>query len=107
LEDPEGWDAVVTASSIVSTPPQLIVLSPSWALGANDDYVADMLMNIETADSVEESQKLWDELQLYAWEELLPVIQLGGFNDLFAYSNKLEGFIGLTGPVFWNAKFVE
>lgn len=102
-----AWDAFVTSSSTVSTPPQLIALSPSFGGGVNDQKVIDLMKQIENAPTIEEAQALWDELQLYAWEELLPIVNLGGFNALYAYSNKIEGVTATTGPIFWNVSKSE
>lgn len=105
--DLSAWDAFITTSSIVSTPPQLIALSPTWAGGVNDESVGEAIRAIETASSLEEAQALWDELQLYAWEELIPVVQFGGYNDLFGYSHNVQGLTTMTGPVFWNVSVSE
>lgn len=98
----DTWDAFITSSSTVSTPPQLIALSPSFGGGVNDPKVGEVLKEIETAPSLEEAQKLWDDLQLYAWEELLPVVNIGGYNSLYAHSSKVKGITTTTGPIFWN-----
>lgn len=102
-----AWDAFVTTSSTVSTPPQLIALSPSWAGGVNDDHVGEQMAAIENAATTEEAQDIWDELQLYAWEELLPVIQIGGFHALYAQSSKVSEVTTSNGPIFWNVSISE
>ena len=103
----DEWDIFVVSSSTVSTPPQLLALSPTFAGGVGDDKVIEMMRQIETAPSLEEAQALWDELQGYAWEELLPIVNIGGFNSLYAVRSNVEGVTAFTGPVFWNAYFVE
>lgn len=105
--DFEDWDAFITSSSTVSTPPQLIALSPSFGGGVNDSKVAEDMKEIENAPSLEEAQKLWDDLQLYVWEELLPIVNIGGFNALYGHSNKVEGLTATTGPIFWNVSITE
>lgn len=105
--DTSAWDAFMTTSSIVSTPPQLLALSPTWAGGVNDDSVVEAMKEIEFAPSLEEAQALWDDLQLYAWEELIAVAQIGGYNDLFGYNKKVEGITTNTGPIFWNVTVSE
>ncbi|WP_368653195.1 ABC transporter substrate-binding protein [Ornithinibacillus sp. 4-3] len=105
--DFEAWDAFITSSSTVSTPPQLIALSPSFGGGVNDDSVGEAIKEIETAPTLEEAQQRWDELQLYAWEELLPIINIGGYNSFWAYNKKVEGIDALTGPIFWNVSIEE
>ncbi|HLR75464.1 MAG TPA: ABC transporter substrate-binding protein [Virgibacillus sp.] len=103
----DAWDVFITSSSTVSTPPQLLALSPTWAGGVNDDHVGDLMEQIEKAPSIEEAQELWDELQLYAWEELLPVINFGGYHSLYAHSTNVSGITTTSGPIFWNVTVSE
>ena len=102
-----AWDAFVTSSQIVSTPPQLIVLSPAWGGGFDDSTVLAAMKSIEVAPSLEEAQAHWDELQLYAWKELLPIVQLGGNNSLNGVNKKVKGVTNSSGPIFWNVKIEE
>lgn len=102
-----SWDATISGSSIVSTPPQLISLSPSWAGGVNDSFIVDTMEDIELAKDHEEAKELWDTLQLYAWEEHLPTIQLGGFSKVYSLNNKIKGVETLVGPIFWNVTVEE
>lgn len=103
----EEWDVLLSSSSTVSTPPQLIALSPSFAGGVGDPKVIEDMQAIETAPTLEEAQELWDNLQGYAWEELLPIVNIGGFNSLYAHRNNMEGISAFSGPVFWNAYFTD
>jgi len=105
--DFSAWDVFITSSSTVSTPPQLLALSPTWAGGVNDDHVQDLMEQIEKAPTIEEAQDLWDELQLYAWEELLPVINTGGYHSLYGHSTKVSGITTTSGPIFWNVTVSE
>src|SRR5699024_6939006 len=101
------WDAFISSSTAVSTPPQLLVLSDEWAGGVNDDAVGEAMKDIEFAPTLEEGQALWDDLQLYAWEELLPVIHFGGNNTLYGYNKNVSGIETTTGPIYWNATINE
>lgn len=103
----DSWDAFITSSSTVSTPPQLIALSPSWAGGVNDDSVDERMEAIEKAESIEDAQAIWEELQLYAWEELLPIVHVGGYNSLYAHSENVSGITTSSGPIFWNVTISE
>ncbi|WP_019156842.1 ABC transporter substrate-binding protein [Robertmurraya massiliosenegalensis] len=105
--NPEEWDAFVTSSQIVSAPSQLLALSPTWGGGLNDQKAIDMMAAIETAQESVEAKKVWDDLQLYAWKELLPIVQLGGNNRLDAANKKVEGVSSFSGPIFWNTKVVD
>lgn len=100
--DLSAWDAFISSSTTVSTPPQLIALSPTWAGGVNDDYVGELMEKIEFAPTIEEAQDTWDELQLYAWEELLPIVQLGGASTIYGHHKNVEGIVDSSGPIFWN-----
>lgn len=101
------WDAFISSSTAVSTPPQLLVLSDTWAGGVNDDSVGEAMKDIEVAPTLDEAQSLWDDLQLYAWEELLPVIHFGGNNTLYGYNKNVSGIETTTGPIYWNATINE
>lgn len=104
---PEDWDALVIGSSMVSTPVQLLALSETEMGGVGDPKVTEQLEKIESSSSHEEARALWDELQHYVWESHLPIINLGGNNELFASSKQVEGFSIFTGPLYWNTKVTE
>ncbi|WP_164553405.1 ABC transporter substrate-binding protein [Brevibacillus marinus] len=96
------WDAVVTGTSTVTTPSQLISLSETYAGGTHDPKIKELLQSIETSANYEEAKKLWDELQAYAWEHYLPITVLGGYNNLYGASKKVKAITTLSGPVYWN-----
>lgn len=100
--DPKAWDVLITGSSTVSTPTQLLYISSTFAGGIADTKTADLLAEIEGATSQEEAKALWDELQGYAWEEHLPVSIIGGYYGLFGATDKVEGITTFSGPIFWN-----
>lgn len=102
-----AWDVTVSGSSIVSTPPQLISLSSSWAGGVNDQHILDTMNAIEFEPEIEKAKELWNELQLYAWEEYLPTIQLGSFGKLYVTGSNVSEVDTLVGPIFWNVSVGE
>src|SRR5699024_1114490 len=102
VNEPDQWDGLVITMSIVSTPPQLLYLSPQWAGGYDDENIPALMNTIEHADSSDEAQELWDELQLYVWEDLLPLVQFGGFSTVLAMSEDVKGVDAPLGPIFWN-----
>src|SRR5699024_277993 len=69
----DEWDAYMTSASAVSTPPQLIALSPVWGATVNDDYAVEQIQDIEGAESLEEAQEKWEEYQLHIREESQPI----------------------------------
>ncbi|WP_368653188.1 ABC transporter substrate-binding protein [Ornithinibacillus sp. 4-3] len=103
-EDLSTWNMFITGSSVVSTPPQLLALSPTWGGGVNDDKILEQLSAIETSESQEEAKQIWDDIQQYAWEEHVPVSILGGYSMFHAASAKVEGFTTFSGAIFWNTK---
>ncbi|MEH7123064.1 ABC transporter substrate-binding protein [Bacillus sp. JJ1773] len=100
--NPGDWDAVVTGSSTVTTPSQLVSLSPSFAGGMHDPKITELLQTLETSTSQEEAKKIWDQLQQYAWENHVPVTILGGYNNLYGAADKVKGISTLSGPIYWN-----
>lgn len=98
------WDIEVQGATMVSTPPQLITLSTTWSGGVNDPYIPESLKAIENAASLEEAYKLWDELQLYVWEEHLPIINFGHSYALYGVRKNVQEIeMSTVGPVLWNA----
>jgi len=102
--EPDAWDIFVVGSSTVSTPSQLIMISPSFSGGVGDSKIIDLLGAIEVSETEEEAKELWDELQEHAWENHLPITMFGGYYDLFGATTKVEGFSTFSGGVFWNTK---
>ncbi|WP_368653140.1 ABC transporter substrate-binding protein [Ornithinibacillus sp. 4-3] len=104
--DPTLWDIFPLGLSMVSTPPQLLSLSPTWAGGIADNYITDQIKEIENAASIEESREIWEDLQAYNWD-YLPVINLGGTSTLYGISDKVQGLESPLGPLFWNVTIEE
>lgn len=100
------WDIEVMGISMTSTPPQLLMLSSTWAGGVNDDKITNMLKEIESSTDLDQAHQLWDELQEYAWD-YLPIINLGGGNTLYGITDKVEGLEVPLGAVYWNVSVNE
>jgi len=105
--DQDVWDVYVASASTVSTPPQLITLSPTWAGGVNNDHVVETIEAIEKAETLEEAREMWDDIQHYVWEEVVPTINLGGYHSFFAAGNHVSGITTTSGPIFWNVSKSE
>lgn len=104
----EAWDIEVQGITMTSTPPQLTSLSTTWSGGVNDPNIPEGLKAIENASSLEEAYQLWDELQLYVWEEHLPIINFGHSYTLYGMSKKIQGLeMSTIGPVLWNTTVSE
>lgn len=104
---PGDWDAFITTFGTVTTPTQLLAVSPTYGLGVQDDTILDLAEKIGTSSTHEEAKQLWDELQGYAWEKHMPISILGGFNTLYGETSKVKGFNTFQGAVFWNVEIEE
>ncbi|WP_368652635.1 ABC transporter substrate-binding protein [Ornithinibacillus sp. 4-3] len=102
---PSEWDMYMTSASTVSTPPQLIGLSPRF--GGVYPEVSELISSIETAPTQEEAFEYWEELQGKLWEEYLPIVHIGGYNALYGHNTKVKGLETSTGPIFWNVTVSE
>ncbi len=98
------WDAFITSFGTVSTPTQLLAISPTYGGGVNDDYIIGLTEEIGTSSTHEEAKAKWDELQRYAWEEYMPVSILGGYSALYGETDKVKGFHAFLGGVYWNVE---
>jgi len=105
--NPGQWDAMIAGSSTVTTPTQLVYISPSFAGGMHDEKIANLLKSIGTSTNHEEAKVLWDELQGHAWENHVPITILGGYNNLYGATNKVKGIESLSGPIYWNVEKTE
>ncbi len=104
---PEEWDVMMFATATVSTPSQLLSISPTFAGGIADSTTTSLLEALEASSSHEEAKKWWDELQGHAWENHLPVTIIGGYNSLYGATDKVEGVTTFSGPIFWNTKLLK
>lgn len=101
------WDAFVNGLTTVTTPTQLLAISPTYAGGVQDEKIIDLTEQIATASSQEEAKQIWDELQGYAYEHHLPVSLLGKFHTLYGKTDQVEGIFDHHGLVYWNVSVKE
>ena len=101
------WDAVIMGFATVSTPTQLLAISPTYAGGVHDPTIRSLSEALEFASTDEEAKQIWDELQGYAWEKHVPVTILSNYKALYAASEKVEGLTTFSGAVYWNTKKVD
>ena len=100
--DPALWDIYITHSAVLPeptlTPPQLGDGAPGWwSSPAKDAALA--AFNAE-ADPKKRAA-LWGNVQNVVFTEV-PYIRVGGFNNLTARSAKLDGYVPMPWPFFWN-----
>lgn len=107
-DDPSAYDMFYTGFSVVSTPHQYVFLDSSteWAGWTDDEDMDKLLSEIKKSDDQEEAKELYSELQEIYWERV-PVINTGENSRVSAYSNNLDGYTEMLGPIFWNVSIKE
>lgn len=101
--NPEAYDLFYTGFSTTATPNQYVFLDsqtawPGWSENADIDR---LLNEIKLEENPDEALALTAELQKVMWE-YLPIISTGQNSRVSGYSEKLEGYKTMLGPVFWN-----
>jgi len=100
--DPALWDIYITHSAVLPeptlTPPQLGDGAPGWwSSPAKDAALA--AFNAE-ADPKKRAA-LWGNVQAVVFSEV-PYIRVGNFNSVTARAAKLDGYVAMPWPFFWN-----
>jgi len=100
--DPTLWDIYITHSAVLPeptlTPPQLGDGAPGWwSSPAKDAALA--AFNAE-ADPKKRAA-LWGNVQAVVFTEV-PYIRVGNFNSVTARAAKLDGYVAMPWPFFWN-----
>jgi len=100
--DPALWDIYITHSAVLPeptlTPPQLGDGAPGWwTTPAKDAALA--AFNAE-ADPKKRAA-LWGNVQSVVFTEV-PYIRVGNFNSVTARAAKLDGYVAMPWPFFWN-----
>src|SRR5438034_6817098 len=100
--DPALWDIYITHSAVLPeptlTPPQLGEGAPGWWSSPAKKAALDAF-NAE-ADPKKRGA-LWGNVQQVVFTEV-PYIRVGNFNSLTARSAKLDGYVAMPWPFFWN-----
>jgi peptide/nickel transport system substrate-binding protein len=102
-KDPSAYDIFFTGWDTAMIPHQYNFLDSKaeWPGWTNSPEMDKLLEEISTAKSQEEAKALTEELQKVFWE-YLPVINVGTYNNITAYDEKVQGFKTFIGPVLWN-----
>src|SRR5699024_7255497 len=109
-EEPSEWDLLTVGLSYNNSPSQLLVLGTNYVGWTSDNYISDQMNSITTSESEEEAKDKWDELQEYAWEEYLPVTQLGSVPIIVGMSDDVNGLKVENRPIMmpmWNVEIEE
>lgn len=101
------WEAYINGLTTVTTPTQLLAISPTYSGNVPEDTINSLTEQIATSTTLEEAKKSWDELQGYAWEHHLPITTLGAYSTLYAQTSKVTGFTNLDGGIYWNVAVEE
>ncbi|WP_144513366.1 ABC transporter substrate-binding protein [Bacillus sp. FJAT-22090] len=104
MKDPSNYDMVTFGITLVTSPSQLSTLGVDRPGYGADPKISELLVKSERATSQEEAKTYWDEAQRLAWEDYLPITQIGEFNHIAATTNKVDGFTVLNGAILWNTK---
>jgi peptide/nickel transport system substrate-binding protein len=100
--DPALWDVYVTHGSFLPEPmllpPQLGNDAPGWWRTPAKDAV---LSAFNTEIDPVKRGALWGQVQNLVYTEV-PYMRLGSFNTLTAKSTKLDGYVPMEWPFFWN-----
>lgn len=91
-----GWD-----TGIVPHQYGFLDSRANWPGWTNDPKIDQLLDQISSAKTQDETKALIRELQQEFWQ-YLPVINLGTYKNVNACSDKVKGFKWFIGPVLWN-----
>ena len=101
--DPALWDIYITHSAVLPeptlTPPQLGDGAPGWWSSSGKDAA---LAAFNAEADPKKRAALWGDVQRVVFTEV-PYIRIGDFNNLTARSAKLDGYVAMPWPFFWNA----
>ena len=100
--DPALWDIYITHSAVLPeptlTPPQLGDGAPGWWSSPAKEAALDAF-NAES--DAKKRGALWGNIQSVVYTEV-PYIRVGNFNSVTARSSKLDGYVAMPWPFFWN-----
>lgn len=100
--DPALWDIYVTHSPVLPeptlTPPQLGEGTPGWWSSPAKKAALDAF---DAESDPAKRGPLWGKVQEVVYTEV-PYIRVGSFNSLTARSAKLDGYVAMPWPFFWN-----
>ena len=101
--EPPLWDIYITHSAVLPeptlTPPQLGDGAPGWWSSPAKDAA---LAAFNAESDGKKRGALWGNIQSVVYSEV-PYIRVGSFNSVTARSTKLEGYVPMPWPFFWNA----
>jgi peptide/nickel transport system substrate-binding protein len=100
--DPALWDIYITHSAVLPeptlTPPQLGEGAPGWWSSPAKKAALDAF---DAESDPAKRGALWGKVQEVVYTEV-PYVRVGSFNSLTAKSAKLDGYVAMPWPFFWN-----
>jgi len=105
--DPALWDIYITHSAVLPeptlTPPQLGDGAPGWWSSPAKDAA---LAAFNAESDPKKRGALWGNIQSVVYTEV-PYIRVGNFNSVTARSTKLDGYVAMPWPFFWNTGLLK
>ena len=103
--EPENYNAFITAFSPKTVPSMNLYLSSGWAGWCTDEHIQTELARINVATSAEEGSAIWRDLQQYMWEDNMPVVNFGIQKIFMIASAQVKGMELFERMVYVNASF--
>jgi peptide/nickel transport system substrate-binding protein len=104
--NPEEWEGFIAWHAFTPEPSALTFVSADYP-GWWDTDEKRALMTAFTSEVDEQKRtELWAQLQELLYEQSSTLIH-GQFSNLTAVSDRLEGYVSMPWPSFWNVELVE
>ena len=105
VQDPTRCDAYVMSYSSVPLPTMKMYFDEGPSYWATDATFRDYLAQFNQATTREEAIQIWQTIQAYCWEEYLPIVNFGHYQECYAWnSDVLDNVIIYNNAAyFWNA----
>lgn len=104
-EDSTLYDLYISSFSSVPVPSLKNYFGENYAGWTKDTTLTQKLDAFNSSISIEECQNAWEDVQEYCWD-YLPIINLGHYESVDAYTANLKGMVYYMSPHIWNA-YVE
>ncbi|MES0039549.1 ABC transporter substrate-binding protein [Mesorhizobium sp. M0046] len=104
--DKDAWDLIVMAAGQKADPTQLIFLNKDFPGGAQDATLEDILARFRKAETMEQAQELYRELETWN-QEYIPSVRIGEIDYPFAMSKRVEAIQLQYDPIPWTARLTN
>ena len=100
--DPSKYDLYISSFASVPVPSLRNYFGADYAGWTDDEKLNDLWDVYNSATSIEDTTKAWEDIQSYCWD-YLPIINLGHYVSHDAMNSSMEGVIYYNCNYFWNA----